>query len=124
MNYALWKYGRSDQVTRQAATMLYVHHLMDDGAPGEIDPGAISPQIEATFNGSPTRRRKYAGPYRVVADLPSGLTVGTASKLTVRVISAAGNAVPGVPVNLDARGITGIPADLRTGTDGVQVPFT
>ncbi len=64
MNYALWKYGRSDQVTRQAATMLYVHHLMDDGAPGEIDPGAISPQIEATFNRISDEAKRYAGPYR------------------------------------------------------------
>lgn len=125
MNYALWKYGRSDQVTRQAATMLYVHHLMDDGAPGEIDPGAISPQIEATFDRISDEAKKFAGPYRVVADLPSGLTVGTASKLTVRVISAAGNNVPGISVNLDARGLSGIPGELRTGTDGtLQVPFT
>ncbi len=61
MNYALWKYGRSDNVTRQAATMLFVHHLMDDGAPGEIDPGAISPQIEATFNRISDEAKKFAG---------------------------------------------------------------
>jgi LPXTG-site transpeptidase (sortase) family protein len=125
MNYALWKYGRSDQVTRQAATMLYVHHLMGDGAPGEIDPGAISPQIEATFDRIADEAKRYAGPYRVVTELPSGLSVGTATKLTVRVVSAAGNNVPGVAVNLDARGITGLPGDLRTGSDGtLQVPFT
>jgi LPXTG-site transpeptidase (sortase) family protein len=125
MNYALWKYGRSDQVTRQAATMLFVHHLMDDGAPGEIDPGAISPQIETTFNRISDEAKKYAGPYRVVASLPERATVGTATKLTVRVVSAAGNSVPGIPVNLDVRGVSGLPADLRTGSDGtLQVPFT
>lgn len=125
MNYALWKFGRTDQVTRQAATMLYVHDLMDDGAPGEIDPGAISPQIEATFERISDEAKKYAGPYRVVADVPSGLTVGTAAKMNVRVLSAAGNAVPGVSVTLDVRGASGIPADLRTGSDGtLQVPFT
>jgi LPXTG-site transpeptidase (sortase) family protein len=125
MNYALWKYGRSDQVTRQAATMLYVHHLMDDGAPGEIDPGAISPQIEATFNRISDEAKKFAGPYRVVATMPSGLTVGTAAKLSVRVVSASGNDVPGIPVTLDVRGVSGIPSELRTGSDGsVQVPFT
>ncbi|MFT4036509.1 MAG: sortase, partial [Patulibacter sp.] len=125
MNYALWKYGRSNQVTRQAAVMLYVHHLMDDGAPGEIDPAAISPQIERTFDRIASEAKRFAGPYRVVTTVPSGLTVGTASKLSVRVLSASGNAVPEIAVKLDARGLGTIADDLRTGADGtLEVPIT
>jgi len=42
MNRALWKYGRSANATQQAAVMLYVHRLMGDAAPGEVDPSALS----------------------------------------------------------------------------------
>jgi hypothetical protein len=125
MNYALWKYGRTSQVTRQAATMLYVHHLMGDGAPGEVDPGAISPAIEKTFDAMNAEAKKFAGPYRVVASVPDGLQVGTASALRVRVLSASGAVVPDVAVHLDSSGAGDLPKELRTGADGdTTVPFT
>ncbi len=125
MNYALWKYGRSNEVTRQAATMLYVHSLMEDGAPGEIDPAAVSPAVKSTFDKISSEAKRFAGPYRVKVDVPAGLTAGTASSLSVTVISAAGNAVPDVPVRIDAKGATGLSSDVRTNDKGtLTVPFT
>ena len=125
MNYALWRYGRSNEVTRQAATMLYVHHLMGDGAPGEIDPGAISPAIERQFDQINRDAKRYAGPYRVKVDVPEGLVAGTEAKLSVQVISAAGEPVPDVPVRIDARGSAGLSRDARTSSGGtLTLPFT
>ena len=36
--YAVWAYGRTTNPNRQAAVMLYVHSLMGDARPGEVDP--------------------------------------------------------------------------------------
>ncbi|MBJ7471900.1 MAG: sortase, partial [Solirubrobacteraceae bacterium] len=125
MNYALWKYGRTKEVTRQAATMLYVHHLMGDGAPGEVDPAAVSPAVKRTFDAISRDAKRYAGPYRVKVDMPTGLVAGTEAKLSVQVISAAGEAVPDVPVRIDARGGAGLSGDVRTGSTGTAtVAFT
>ena len=49
MAFALWRYGRSTSDTQQAAVMLYVHSLMGDAAPGEVDPSAVSPAVAAQF---------------------------------------------------------------------------
>ncbi|MDQ8043985.1 MAG: sortase [Patulibacter sp.] len=125
MNYALWTFGRTTSVTKQAATMLYVHHLMGDGAPGEIDPGAISPQIEKVYDQMADEAKDLAGPYRVEAVPSASLQVGAAGSLRVRVLSATNHPVPDTAVHLDVTGATGLPADLRTGDDGVaSLPFT
>src|SRR4051794_35086326 len=49
MSRALWRYGRSDSPTQQAAVMVYVHRLMGDGAPGEADPKALSKASQAVY---------------------------------------------------------------------------
>src|ERR1700759_5820881 len=38
MSYAVYNYGRTSSATNQSAVMLYVHSLVGDGAPGEVDP--------------------------------------------------------------------------------------
>src|SRR5207248_11016310 len=49
MAYAVWSYGRSSRANQQAAVMLYVHGLMGDAAPGEVDPSALNPSVEALY---------------------------------------------------------------------------
>jgi hypothetical protein len=43
MSYAIWNFGRTDQHSSHGAVMLYVHRIMGDGAPGEVDPRAAGP---------------------------------------------------------------------------------
>lgn len=119
MAYALWNYGRSSSATQQAAVMLYVHSLMGDGAPGEVDPSAVSPQVATAFRTISRQSARYRGPYRVVTDVPSALTVGTGATATIRVLSGTGNAVPNVALALTSEGATGIPGTLRTNGAGV-----
>ncbi|WP_320672783.1 class F sortase [Patulibacter defluvii] len=119
MAYALWNHGRSRQRNQQAAVMLYVHGLMGDGAPGEVDPKAIG--VGSLYARIARDARRYAGPYKVQVDLPSGgLTVGRAVKPTVRVLSASGATVPNVAVDLaGSGGASGLPRTINTGRSGV-----
>ena len=41
MAYAIWAWGRSGKANQQAAVMLYVHGLMGDARPGEVDPDGV-----------------------------------------------------------------------------------
>jgi hypothetical protein len=125
MSYALWRFGRSDRTTQQAAVMLYVHRLMGDGAPGEVDPGAISAASRSLYRRIEREAERYGGPYKVEAALPERLVAGAEAEVTVRVVSASGRAVPGVDVELGATGATGLPSELNTGASGVaKLKFT
>ena len=42
--------------------MLYVHRMMGDGAPGEVDPSAGGPAVRATYARIAARRRALRGP--------------------------------------------------------------
>jgi hypothetical protein len=119
MAYALWAYGRSNDRNRQAAVMLYVHGLMGDGAPGEADPGAIGPAVESLVGRIGRDAARLHGPYRLELDVPGGLRAGTRATGTARVVSADGNAVPGVVIELDGSGAGGLPGRVRAGGDGV-----
>lgn len=124
MAYALWNFGRSASRDQQAAVMLYVHGLMGDGAPGEADPGAIGPGVEAIHDRIARDAARFHGPYRLDARVPGGLTAGTRATGTVRLLSADGNAVPGVEIALTATGAGGVPARVRTDASGATVTFT
>ena len=125
MAYALWNYGRSTSPNQQAAVMLYVHSLMGDGAPGEVDPSAVGPSVEALFAKISRESTRLHGPYRIDAAIPGGLKVGQKATGTVRIIAASGAPVPGVVVSLDVTGASGAPARVRTDAKGVAtVAFT
>ena len=47
--YAIWEYGRSTRPRQQAAVMLYVHMLMGDGRPGELDPAALGRPVAVLY---------------------------------------------------------------------------
>lgn len=119
MSYALWNYGRTNRATQQAAVMLYVHSLMGDGAPGEVDPAAVSPAVATMFNRIKTNSGRYRGPYRIQTALSPGLTIGKTGTIRVKVISAAGFAVPGVTLSMSAVGASGLRATIKTNAKGI-----
>ena len=84
--------------------MLYVHSLMGDAAPGEIDPGALTPKSRSIYRTIRRDAKRYAGPYRVRATLPDQLIAGRAAEVEVQVLGAAGRAVPDVDLELGASG--------------------
>src|SRR5437764_846494 len=75
--YAVWRYGRSTNANQQAAVMLYVHGLIGDAAPGEVDPDALNPRVAALDARIDRDAARYHGPYRIEAKLSPGLRVGT-----------------------------------------------
>ncbi len=118
MAYAIWAYGRSTTANQQAAVMLYVHSLMGDARPGEIDPAVLGPAVEAEFSKVAAAAGVYHGPYRVVGSMTGPLRPGKRASAGVRVLSATGAAVPGVTVKLSATGATGAPSSVTTGAFG------
>jgi Sortase domain len=119
MAYALARFGRTTHPGQQAAVMLYVHSLMGDARPGELDPAAAGPGVASLLARIARASARYAGPYRVSASLPAKLVVGIPATATLRVISAAGAALPDVPLAVSATGATGAPGAARTNADGV-----
>jgi Sortase domain len=123
--YAIWTYGQSTKANQQAAVALYVHALMGDARRGETDPTAVNPRVTALYKRIVASASRYHGPYRIEARVPAEPTIGKTALATVRVLSAAGNALPDVPLKLVGEGAITAPADVRTGPDGAAaVPLT
>jgi hypothetical protein len=120
MAYALWNFGRTESDTQAAATMLYVHSLMGDARPGEVDPRSLGrAQVTRTFERMAADAERYHGPYRVEAKLGSDLRVGRPGTGTVRILSATGAPLPNAQITLSSTGARGVPARVRTNADGV-----
>jgi hypothetical protein len=119
MAYALWRYGRSNSARQQAATMLFVHGLMGDAAPGEVAPGVIGAGVNAVYDQIASDATRYAGPYSLQATLPSHVTAGTRAYLTVAVRAASGADVPGVSFDVRTTGAYGAPRHASSGGSGV-----
>jgi len=124
MSWAIWNHGRSRDAREQAAVMLYVHGLMGDGAPGEVDPRAVG--VRSRYDRIARDARRYAGPYRVEVKVPTKATVGDRFQATIRVRAASGALVPRTRVSLrGSTGASGIPGAVRTDRKGVaRVPLT
>jgi hypothetical protein len=84
----MWRFGRSNSATQQAAVMLYVHKLMGDGAPGEVTSQALSSGTRAMFRRIQREVKRHAGPYRVRATLPEGMVAGREAAATTRTTSS------------------------------------
>jgi LPXTG-site transpeptidase (sortase) family protein len=124
MAYAMWAWGRSGKANQQAAVMLYVHGLMGDARPGEVDPNGVSGAVADVYDQVARDASRYHGPYRVVVTTPDRLRVGEPGTATIKVLSSSGVAVPDVELTLSADG-AGIPSRTSTGADGVAtVQFT
>jgi hypothetical protein len=115
--YAIWTFGRTNDPSRQAAVMLYVHSLMGDARPGEADPNEIGRGVPALYEQVARDSARYHGPYRMEIRMPSDLRVGEEGAATIRVLSASGNALPGVPLRLKAEGASA-PKTATTDSEG------
>ena len=125
MAFAIWNYGRSTSANQQAAVMLYVHSLMGDARPGEIDPAATNPRVVALYERVARDSARLHGPYRIEARVSGPLTVGKQAAATIRVLSAAGAGVPSLELAVTARGAGGAPSSVRTNDEGLaRVTFT
>jgi hypothetical protein len=116
--YAVWRYGRSSRPVQQAAVMLYVHSLMGDAGPGEIDPEALGSRGARLFARVARDSARLHGPYRIQVELPGRLLVGQRASGAVRVLAASGAGVPGVPIAVSATGAEGAPERLTTSAGG------
>jgi hypothetical protein len=63
--YAVWVYGQSREPNQQAAVMLYVHALMRDARPGELDPAKLAPTVGSLYRKITDAATRYHGPYRI-----------------------------------------------------------
>lgn len=119
MSYAIWNFGRSNTPNQQSATMLYVHGLMDDAAPGEVAPDAIGPRVESIYRRMDAESRRLRGPYRMQMSLPTTLTVATQAEGSLTLSSATGAPMAGVDVTVASPDVTGLPPKVRTDAKGV-----
>ncbi len=117
--YAIWAYGRTTDPNEAAAVMLYVHALMGDARPGEVDPGAVGATVARHFSTIARDAARYHGPYRVKVELPGRLDVGAQGTASIRVLSGAGQPLPDVGLTLTASGAAGVPTQVRTSAAGV-----
>jgi hypothetical protein len=117
--YAIWVYGQSREPNQQAAVMLYVHTLMRDARPGELDLAKLAPTVGSLYRKITGAARRYHGPYRIESRLSDKLAVGQRTTAMIRVLSAAGHALPHVRLSLSGRGAAGLPRLAQTDEAGI-----
>ena len=117
--YAVWAYGRSSNPDREAAVMLYVHSLMGDARPGEVDPAAISAGVASIDQQIAADADRFHGPYRLSSQLAGPLKAGQAAGATIRILAASGAAMPDLQLKLTSTGSTGVPRSVTTNAEGV-----
>ncbi|HEY4347808.1 MAG TPA: sortase [Gaiellaceae bacterium] len=117
--YAIWQYGRSTDPDRQAAVMLYVHSLMGDARPGEIDPAAIGATVQTLNRQVAAAAARFHGPYRIESTVSGPLRAGQAAEATVKVVSGSGAALPNVTLSLTVAGASGARSSITTDAQGV-----
>ena len=123
--YAIWAYGQSKKPNQQAAVAVYVHSLVGDARPREADPVAVNPRVAALYKQIAADASRFHGPYRIETRLSEQPTVGKTVRVTLRVLSAAGNALPNVQLRLAAGATLTVPGGVRTDRAGVAVvPLT
>ena len=116
-SWVLFNYGAKRDNATQAAVMLYVHSVMGDGAPGEVDPAAVG--VSSLFNRISREARRFAGPYMVTLDVPAKATAGRRVTAVAKVRSATGAAMANVRLRLaGSSGADGLPSVVRTNSRG------
>ena len=94
--------------------MLYVHSLMGDARPGELDPATINQSVSAQYERIASDAARFHGPYRVEVELQGAIGAGRTGTATIRVLSAAGLALPNLELSLSATGANAVPSTVRT----------
>jgi hypothetical protein len=117
--YAIQRFGQTTDPNQAAAVMLYVHSLIGDARPGELAPADVGPAAAALYARVQRDSEAYHGPYRIDVRLSGPLTVGKPAVAYVRVLSAAGNPVPGVSLS-----VTGGLAGRTASTGEAAIAFT
>ena len=107
MAYALQTYGQTTSTTQASAMMLYVHSLMGDAQPGEVDPSVLGSGVVAAFHQIAAATAKYAGPYTIQSQGASAIGVGGEQTVSFTVHSASGAVVPGVKWTTSIAGAQG-----------------
>ena len=118
-SFAISSFGQTTNDNQAAAVMLYVHSLMGDARSGEVDPAVLSPTVVALYKRIARDAERFHGPYRVEVALQQALGAGKTGTAAIRVLSAAGVAVPDVELALAATGASAVPATARTNANGV-----
>jgi hypothetical protein len=118
-SYAIATYGQTASENQAAAVAVYVHGLMGDARPGEVDPAVLNQNVVALHKRIARDAERLHGPYRVQVDLKGAPAPGKAGTATVRVLSAAGAGVPNVALSLAAAGPADVPSTARTNANGV-----
>ncbi len=126
MAYAVWTFGRRSGRNMNAAMMLYVHSLMGDARPGEVDPRELgNPAVTRLYSRIARDSARYAGPYTISARVPSGLRVGKETDATVRIRSASGAPIRNARVRVRVSGAAGAARVVRTNNRGqARLSFT
>ena len=123
--YAVWAYGRSSNPDREAAVMLYVHSLMGDARPGEVDPAAIGPNVASIDRQIAADSDRFHGPYRLSSSLAGPLKAGQPAGATIRILAASGAAMPDLQLKLTSTGShrrAEVGDDERPGGRAAHVP--
>jgi hypothetical protein len=118
MAYALWRFGRSNSPDQQAAMMLYVHGLMGDAQPGEVDPAVLGAAVHGVYNQIAAQTVRDAGPYTVDESMPSAVDVSAPVTVSLSVRSASGSDLPGVAFKVSVTGASG-PSSVTSNGAGV-----
>ena len=121
MAYALEQYGQTKSSAQASAVMLYVHSLMGDAQPGEIDPTVLGPAVVTAFKQISSASAKYAGPYTIHSQGASAIGIGGTQAVTFTVHSASGATVPDVTWDTSIAGGKGkiVSASAANGTETV-----
>jgi Sortase domain len=119
MAYAIWQYGQTTKPLQQVAVMLYVHSLMGDARPGELDPAGLGRHVALLYREISRAAARYHGPYRIQTRLSGNLRVGERTPATIRVLAKNGIALAHARLRLSANGAEGVPRQVRTDATGV-----
>lgn len=119
MSYAIWEYGHTATPSQQAAVMLYVHSLMGDARRGELAPTALGARILSHYKRIASTAARFHGPYRIDARFPDALAVGQLATVSIRLVSASGQALPDAKLTLAARGASGLAQQVQTDAAGL-----
>jgi hypothetical protein len=118
ISYAIWNDGRTNTANQQSAVMLYVHGQIGDAPAAQTAGNSIGPAVNAIYKQVTADANRYAGPYTMSVSTPSSDIAGESTSATIKVVSAAGNAVPDVSFGLDISGAGGAPSTVTSGANG------
>ena len=117
--YALTRWGDARGQSDAAVESQLLNSIVGNGRDVRRRAASLPKQVAGVVAHRLALARRLAGPYRVDVHLPTALLPGQSAVGTVRVLSAAGHAVPGVAVTLRASRNAVVPGSVRAGAGGL-----